>query len=91
MPSTGTFIVLALLVGLAVVYLAPGFANTVFQMYDFWAGLLLGVLGLLVALYFISTGVWFLVIIGFLGLVIGVWRLVFDDSFGWLRAFIPGV
>jgi hypothetical protein len=37
------------------------------------------------AFYFLTTGVWLLVILGGLILIVGIWQFMFDNPFDWLQ------
>lgn len=72
---------LAIIIALALGYFFPETAKDILRWVNRIRGAVLVIIVLLSAFYFLTTGVWFLIIIGMGILVFGVWQLWFDNPF----------
>lgn len=91
--STAVFLVVAAVVGLAVILAiyAPSFTGKWFRRFVTARRVAATTLSVLFALYFLSTGAPALMLFGALLLAVAVWYVLFAPEFVWFRARVPGL
>lgn len=74
--------IMAVLAALAVAYFFPGLARGLLNAFNSVKYALLAVVGVIIAFYFLTSGVGILVLIGFLALMLATWQFMFNDPIG---------
>ncbi len=77
----------AVTVAVLVAVFRPGFAQGILTTWQRYKEALLLIVGSLTTYYLLSTGVWYLVLLGAVGVVAAVWTIWFSDFSltGWAR------
>lgn len=83
------YLVFFIVLGVVLAKTAPGTAKTVLKWINRFKFALLAVLGIVLALYFLSSSSTFFILLGGLAVMLAVWQLMFDNPFGWVRTMLP--
>lgn len=83
------FASVAIVLGVVTARLFPQAAGAILQWFNRIKYTLLVLVGIAVAFYFLSSGAWFLIALGVIGLMLATWQFLFNNPLGWLRPFLP--
>lgn len=84
------YLLFFVILGVVLAKAAPGTAMAVLKWVNRFKFLILAVLGIILALYFLSSSSTFFILLGGIGVMLAVWQLMFDNPFGWVRRMLPG-